>query len=346
MTVFVASDRIQHAAGEAIDTVGDPQRSLLADCIEEVYGHIDQEIAQLLRLLDESWTVVIVSDHGAAPYRRVFNLVYWLVENGFLKLLEHRARGTLVYGMQRLKHKVQFALGSESRQGSKRISPLLPIVDWGRTKAYAFGAFGSIFINLRSREPLGTVERGREYEDLLTEISERLLRATDPATGDRLVDEVCRAEDVYSGGCLSLAPDLLVTPTKDYHVRNSLDDFHWDLTYAAGKYGRRSTLHTGKHSRDGVLIAQGPALKKGYAVKNAQIVDVAPTILYLLGEPKPQVMDGRVLQGAIRAEYLADNPIAFDDRDDHECRTPSQNVYDEGEKRDIEDRLRGLGYLG
>lgn len=346
MVVFVASDRIQHAAGEAIRGIEEREVSELGGCILEVYRRIDWEIQQFMDRLDESWTVMIVSDHGAAPYERVFNLAYWLVENRYLDVSKHRARGTVVYGMQRLKHRIQYTLGLETRHGKRRISPLLSIIDWRRTKAYAFGAFGSVFINLQGREPLGAVKPGKEYEDLRAEISERLLGARDPNTGTRLVEDVYRAEDVYRGECLSHAPDLLVIPATDYHVRNSLDDFQWNLTYPAGKYGRRGTPHTGKHSPEGVLIAWGPLVKKRSTVEDAQIVDIAPTILYLLGEPIPQALDGRVLEGAIHADYLACNPVIFDDREEDRSRGPRVNVYSENEEREIEDRLRGLGYLG
>jgi len=346
MVVFGAADRIQHTAGEAIESLEEGESSGLSRYIAEVYRCVDSEIARFLDRIDESWTVMIVSDHGAARYRRVFNLSYWLAENRFLHLSKGRTLGTLTHWMQRAKHKLLYALRLETRHGKRRTSPLLHIIDWERTKAYAFGAFGSIFLNLRGREPCGSVGPDKEYEDLCAEISERLLEARDPLTGTRLVQSVHRAQDIYSGEYLSRAPDLLVTPSKGYFVRNSLDHYEWALTYPSGSYGRRSIMHTGMHSPEGVFIAWGPVTNKRAEIQNAQIIDIAPTILYLLGEPIPREMDGRLLEEAIHPEYLAHNPVLFGDTEEEKPKGPSQKAYSESEEREIEERLRGLGYLG
>jgi predicted AlkP superfamily phosphohydrolase/phosphomutase len=346
MVVFGAADRVQHAVGEAIDGFGEGESSWLSDCITETYRHIDREIGDLLDQIDESWTVMIVSDHGASSYDRVLNLTYWLVENGFLHLSGGRADGTLMNWVERARHKLLYSVGMEARQARSRISPLLHIIDWEKTKAYALGAFGSIFVNLKGREPCGPVEPGTEYEDLCQEISERLLEARDPTSGTRLVEAVYRGQHVYNGDYLGHAPDLLVVPGADYFVRNSLDHYEWRLSYPAGTYGRRRMAHTGKHSREGVLIAWGSRINRGHQVQDARIVDVAPTVLYLLGEPIPHEMDGRILEGVIHPEYLAQNPPLFGHAEGVAIGRPGQRAYGEGEEREIEERLRGLGYLG
>ena len=52
---------------------------------------------------------------------------------------------------------------------------------------------------------------------------------------------------------------------------------------------------TGDHRMEGILIATGPAFRQGAAPCQADLLDIAPTVLHLLGVPVPADMDGRIL---------------------------------------------------
>jgi arylsulfatase A-like enzyme len=45
----------------------------------------------------------------------------------------------------------------------------------------------------------------------------------------------------------------------------------------------------------GILAIRGKGIKENYRIKNAHIIDLAPTILHMFGLPVPKYMDGRVL---------------------------------------------------
>ncbi len=55
--------------------------------------------------------------------------------------------------------------------------------------------------------------------------------------------------------------------------------------------------------------------KKFYEIRDpetgAQIIDLAPTILHLMGVPVPDDMDGQVLTEALKDEYLIRYPVAY-----------------------------------
>src|SRR5690606_23687953 len=68
----------------------------------------------------------------------------------------------------------------------------------------------------------------------------------------------------------------------------------------------------GSHRLDGVFMASGGPFRQGFAFGGAKIVDVAPTVLYLMGLPVPDEMDGRVLVEALDEEFVADNPIGWE----------------------------------
>jgi hypothetical protein len=73
-------------------------------------------------------------------------------------------------------------------------------------------------------------------------------------------------------------------------------------------------------------------------------MDVAPTILYLLGLPIPKGFDGKVLTGALEPEMLKACPIRVEDIP-LEVGLP-EFAMTETEEEKIKKELRGLGYMG
>lgn len=96
---------------------------------------------------------------------------------------------------------------------------------------------------------------------------------------------------------------------------------------------------SGCHRREGIFIAAGPGIKAGVALPEENILDLAPTILHLLGEPVPRIMDGRVLTEAL----IDPAPVRFSENEEHDI--ANGEGFDTSEAEQIEERLRGLGYL-
>jgi hypothetical protein len=64
-------------------------------------------------------------------------------------------------------------------------------------------------------------------------------------------------------------------------------------------------------SPDGVLMLYGEGVRSGELLTGAQLVDVAPTLLYGLGVPVARDLDGRVLTTAYDRGFLARHPLTF-----------------------------------
>ena len=62
---------------------------------------------------------------------------------------------------------------------------------------------------------------------------------------------------------------------------------------------------------DGVLLVVGEGIRPGAVPANASVLDVAPTILYLMGLPVARDMEGRVLTEILEPEFAQDNPVTF-----------------------------------
>ena len=71
----------------------------------------------------------------------------------------------------------------------------------------------------------------------------------------------------------------------------------------------RSGTHAG--APDGFFIAVGDGVKPGAAPYEASILDVAPTILYLMGLPVARDMEGRVLTEILDDEFARAHPVTF-----------------------------------
>jgi predicted AlkP superfamily phosphohydrolase/phosphomutase len=207
-------------------------------------------------------------------------------------------------------------------------------VDWSRTLAYSIGHVGQIFVNLKGREPEGIVEPGAEQESVCQRVTEALRELRHPETGHPLVDKIIPANQVVHGPYADRSPDLHIV--MDGYRTIAFPLFATDNRIVT----RQIRGDSGSHRMHGIFIASGPEIRAGQAIQDAHIMDLAPTILHLMGLPVPDDMDGDVLTQAMAAsrtvEFRAAGPAD----------EGVQAGLSEEETTEVEDRLRALGYLG
>jgi len=204
-------------------------------------------------------------------------------------------------------------------------------VNWNRTIAYSMGHVGQVYLNRVGREPHGIVTDA-EYDQRLVEVSDALADLRDEG-GQPILTKLIRGKDVYHGPYAGLGPDL--------HLE--LDHYAMIACPLFATEGRVMTSQirgdSGCHRREGIFIAKGMGIQSGIELPEANILDLAPTILHLLGEPVPRIMDGRVL-----TEALVDPaPVRFSENAEEGVAAGSG--FDADDAAQIEERLRGLGYL-
>jgi len=100
---------------------------------------------------------------------------------------------------------------------------------------------------------------------------------------------------------------------------------------------------SGDHQLEGIIIAAGPAIRRGVALQQASVLDVTPTLLALLGLPVGRDMDGRVLTELLTPTFLNDNPLQF--RESWEQADWSYEEDDATADESLKQHLRSLGYL-
>jgi predicted AlkP superfamily phosphohydrolase/phosphomutase len=342
--VFMAADHIHHVAWP------DWERRGRESAVAETYRILDQAVGELVDAADGN-DVLIVSDHGGGSLQGVLNLNAWLAEQGFLAYagrsanLGRKAVDTLFelrrHVPERLRYRVkQRASGLRERAYSRK---QYSVVDWPRTRAFSYGTFGNIVVNVRGRELHGTVEPGEEYERVRDEIAARALELTAP-DGTPIVAAVHRREDLFHGPRLDKVPDLLIEFAEYAWLGKGnlkqITETVWDTIELEPGSSQR---YVGSHRHEGIFALAGPSATRSERT-HVGIEDVAPTMLYLLGEALPADLEGRLIAEAIDPELLDRRPPDYDDSPPGELVGATEG-YSAEDAEEIESRLRGLGYV-
>jgi predicted AlkP superfamily phosphohydrolase/phosphomutase len=287
------------------------------DAIQSIYRMADDALGRFLAMLPPDTTVLIVSDHGFGPMYGYFLVNEWLRREGFLALRPRsgsprRGPGFLLRMRTRVLRQLnpsavrlvlrwvprrllqRFTIGGLA---ASEFDSVAADIDWSRTAAYGgLSGGGNIRINLAGREPHGSVSP-EEYEVVREKICARLLELRD-SHGRPVVTNVYRREELYHGPYVDRAPDLLFV----------IDDCHYDQLLRVGGDGNdvwaSSYPRTGWHGLRGMFIAHGPQIQPG-RLADLQLVDVAPTVLHLMGLGVPANMDGSVVTEMLRADAEA-----------------------------------------
>ncbi len=165
-----------------------------------------------------------------------------------------------------------------------RIGAPLAEIDPEKSRAFAIDP-GRIFLNVRGRQPAGCVEPC-DAPALRDEIADGLaaMRVRVPWQAEAICpfEKIMRREEIYAGPWAHLAADLVL------HTR---DGFEMKGKFNHPALSQLNTLN-GMHTfGDAMLYVRG----RKWPAETPRIIDLAPTILSLLGVPVPPEMEGRAL---------------------------------------------------
>jgi predicted AlkP superfamily phosphohydrolase/phosphomutase len=345
--VFMSADHIHHLCWPEWERDGAKSR------VAEVYRLLDEAVGAIVGSTDPERDLMIVSDHGGGSLEGVVNLNAWLAAEGYLSYVDQESDLRSAELGRRLMHRLfdlQRRLPQGTRSALKRHLPGVrdqalklreyTVVDWSRTQAFSYGTFGNIVLNVRDRERHGIVDP-EDYERLRDEIAAKVRELRSPA-GEPIVAAVHRREDLFHGAALDRVPDLVVEFDRyawlGKGTLTSRSDSIWDtIEIAPGS----DLSYVGSHRHEGVIALVGPSARSGIEV-DASIEDVMPTILYLLGEPIPADLDGRLLAEAIDSSLLDERPPEYTQPS---ALQPVGVTPYSGGGAEVESRLRGLGYI-
>jgi predicted AlkP superfamily phosphohydrolase/phosphomutase len=373
MVVFTSVDTVQHFFWQYMDRTH-PQHDAVGaakygEAILRVYQRVDEIIAKLIGSLPEDTAVLLMSDHGFHPTSaRIVHINRYLFDLGLLRLHDSSQQWyhpqTLIQAtIKRVDTVLRRTLTPHQKAKVSQMFPGLrnmweshyaglSNIDWAQTKAYCYEILtfpSCVWINVKGLRPQGIVDPGAEYEQLMRFITDKLYELKDPMTGQQLISRVYRKQDIYHGPYLDQAPDLTLAwwdgitllgkPSFTQDGHEPVVSFTGGRPISAGEWG-------GTHALQGILVFRGKPFHKGKKLEQVEIVDLAPTLLHILGLPIREDMDGRVLHEAFKAEFAAAHGIATRIRGDSDDEaSPQERTYSDAEAVKVEERLRGLGYI-
>ena len=265
MFVEMGVDRIHHGMWKYTDPSHPKYEpgNKWQDSIRDYYKKLDGYIGEVLSLVPPDTAVLVVSDHGAKTMHGGIAVNEWLIRNGWLVLKD---------------------------ESPKKITPFEKVeVDWSKTRAWGSGGYyGRVFLNVAGREPQGIIPQA-DYERVRDELAEALKSI--PAPDGRAIGTVAfKPEKVYRE-VKNIPPDLIV-------YFGNLD---WRAVGSLGLGGIYTFENdTGpddaNHAQHGMFILYDPAHDGGGKRTEAHIMDIAPTVLDLMGLPVPRDMNGIIIK--------------------------------------------------
>ncbi|NIS63338.1 MAG: phosphodiesterase [Proteobacteria bacterium] len=263
IVVEIGLDRVHHGFWKFFDQGHRKYEpgSKYEGTVKDYYRYLDRQVGDMLSLVGKDTTVMVVSDHGAKRMEGGICINEWLMENGYLTLEEKPTK----------------------------MIPLSSVkINWDRTAAWGEGGyFSRLLLNVKGREPNGTIEPSK-YDEVRDRLKRELEGLTDEK-GNPIGTRVFKPEEIYPG-VNGIAPDLIV--------------YFGDLSWrSVGSVGIGS-VHTfendtgpdeANHSQHGIFIMKAAEMEARGKVSGLHVMDVAPTVLHLLGLRVPEDMEGKVI---------------------------------------------------
>jgi len=350
MGVLTVTDKVQHHYWHVTDPEHpgyDPALAAqLGDPIMEMYALADSVVGDWLERLGPEVDVLIVSDHGARSMGGMFHVNQWLYEEGLLFPKDEARRQLRRRGVDQIYNLMPEWVKRAARPftqqalGHHVARSVDAVFDMRRTRAYMLSS-GQLYFNVKGRDPQGIVEPGAEYDALAARIRDGLSRVRDPLTDRRLEFEIWQRDDIWHGPYLDRAPDMLIQMSDPFYDKAAnLTDHGSPFSF----YGQHYTDFVGVHRRMGALLAIGPQIQPGTRLDGANILDVAPTALHVMGLPIPRDMDGQVLTGLLRPDSeSARRAPAY--QDESMLAGEKDEGFSEDEAAVVAQRLKDLGYF-
>ena len=302
IVVFSALHRGGHRLWDrsSIDgRVPEAQGAVFDGSLRELYVACDRALGRLLAVVPDDTTVLVFSLHGMMANSARVDLLEAMVARVLgttdeasapRRSLGRRLGEALPLGLRRrLTQAVPAALRDRAMTRWA-----VGGIDWARTKAFTLRADlqGYIRINLAGREVSGVVPPAA-YDALCEQIADGLGSFADAATGEPLVAEVCPAKEVFAAGpAQDRLPDLMVCWQDSPAAAQA--------AVVSSRFGRieRATPgwipngRSGNHRSEGFVIARGAAVPPGSSLGDADILDLAPSALHLVGAAGCDAMPG------------------------------------------------------
>jgi predicted AlkP superfamily phosphohydrolase/phosphomutase len=279
----------------------------------DTYQACDRAIEHILKAVPPNSKVFVFSFHGMAHNSHDIPSMFLLPvfmhrfnfpdsprvdvngQAGFIQKLRDLAPVNL---RNAIKHRLPLSLRAYVHM--KRVGQFMEHERWPQMKAFTLpsASNGYIRINLKGREPNGIVDP-HDYDSLCENLTQELMTLIEPRSGKPAVTKVHKRRETHKGPFGEwIMPDLFVE-WADLNIESLYSPRFGDLGYMRAERGA-------SHRARGMFLARGAGLPENQLIEGGHARDLTPTLLWLMGEPLREDMDGRVLfyRGAPKSEAI------------------------------------------
>lgn len=330
-------DAVQHAFFHFLDRSSSDYSDEKYNIVVEFYESMDKEIGEILGEIDNRTTVILFSDHGFKLIRKNVSVNAFLQKTGYMKRVSQRKRILTIGKVKRfiekfdsmgIRYSIYRLLGIDSRV---RANLALKYYSKNNTfedsQAFMINGcyFGNIYLN----------NRFSDNESLKRGLLNALKELRDPLSGEKVVSQYYISDNIFKGPYTDSMPYLFLEPSGDYSFIPGIDknEIFSDIDYERD--------NSGGHALEGVITVWGGNVRKVENIR-CNILDIAPTVLAILGIEAPAYMDGKVLE-ELFYERPAVKMKSFMDGDVGE--SGDSRDYMSGDEEMIRERLKDLGYF-
>jgi predicted AlkP superfamily phosphohydrolase/phosphomutase len=257
--------------------------------------------------------VFFASDHGFTASTEIVRINTYLAEKGYV-------------------HWKELPPGEA---GKRRENSYFAYLDWSKTTAYCrTPSCNGITIRV-ARKPGETGIAPSQYAAFREKLIRDLEAFKDSQSGERIIAEIHKREDVFPGEAMTEATDLLLV-LRDFgfvSVKNKLPAVE------------KREYPVGTHHPDGVFFAYGPGIESGKLLGRRHITDVSATLLYSLGLPVPSDFEGVVPPAMFTSQYRMTHPIIKGPATKGNAQKGQAESMSDAEKAKIMEQLQMLGYM-
>ena len=241
-----------------------------------IYQAQDKMIAQMMAVMDKDTLIILVSDHGAVPDGPNIDIYKILVPRGLAKLADKQVD---------FSNMADIKARDQARTLMEELKQAFVLPDLANSKCIPQRSL-YVYINLKGRDPGGIVDP-KDYHKVQQEIIDAMLTYVDPATGKR--------------------PIAMALAKEDARILGLYGDHIGDVVYAfypwfTGQHGNiLPAAEWGLGNLRALLTFTGPGIKKGFRLqRTCNLVDIVPTVCYLMDLPISPTVEGAVLYQAFK----------------------------------------------
>jgi len=336
MVQFHEIDSIQHCMWDYLGNGSRDKYPQERDRLFKMFERLDKAIEGLL---DCSTTgellVVVVSDHGAGRLIGDIRPNILLHDWGYLKFKGPFSR-IASRQLRRLRRNLHLAVHKQKkidRFGMKQPRELN--IDWKKTKAMVLHTAinGYLYLNPKTRH----LQSESQYNAVIEDLKKRFSQVQNHVSKKPLFRQVATSAELY-GREKSVSEhvgDLILIPEPGYETRTSTS------TRKGYLYFTPDDLPLGTHRPEGIYLLSGSGAK-AVTNKQAEMVDIAPTVYAALGAKLPPYLDGKVLNEA----FVEGLDVKYSEHEDKvRLKTVEKRALSPEEQAAISKHLSDLGYL-